>query len=91
MFVLEGEGTAYLGEESLPIKAGDFLGYRKGGLAHSIRNTGEGVLRCIVAGQRLAHDVGDYPHLGKRVYRNDGMPWNLVPHDAIEQPQAGTK
>ena len=91
VYVLEGEGTAYIGEEALPIKAGDFLGYRKGGEAHSIRNTGDGVLRCIVAGQRLPHDVGDYTRLGKRVYRNQGMPWNLVDHEAIEEPQAGAK
>ena len=91
VYVLEGKGTAYIGEEALPIKAGDFLGYRKGGEAHSIRNTGDGVLRCIVAGQRLPHDVGDYTRLGKRVYRNQGMPWNLVDHEAIEEPQAGAK
>ncbi|MCP5378851.1 MAG: cupin domain-containing protein [Novosphingobium sp.] len=91
VYVLEGEGTAYIGEEALPVKAGDFLGYRKGGEAHSIRNTGDGVLRCIVAGQRLPHDVGDYTRLGKRVYRNQGMPWNLVDHEAIEEPQAGAK
>lgn len=91
VYVLEGEGTAYIGEEALPIKTGDFPGYRKGGEAHSIRNTGDGVLRCIVAGQRLPHDVGDYTRLGKRVYRNQGMPWNLVDHEAIEEPQAGAK
>lgn len=91
VFVLDGEGTAWLGEEAVPIKAGDFLGYRKGGLAHSIRNTGQSVLRCIVAGQRLAHDVGDYPHLGKRVFRNAGLPWSLVSREAIEEPQAGAK
>ena len=91
VYVLDGDGTAFIGDEVFPIKAGDFLGYRKGGLAHSIRNTGSAVLRCIVVGERKAHDVGDYPRLGKRVYRNAGMPWNLVDHDAIDEPQAGAK
>ena len=91
VFILSGEATAWIGEAAYPVKAGDFLGYRKGGLAHSIRNTGSEPLCCLVAGQRLAHDVGDYPRLGKRIYRNAGMAWNLVDRDAITEPQAGAK
>lgn len=91
VYVLAGEATAYIGDESVAIKAGDFLGYRKGGLAHSIKNTGTGTLRCIVVGERLPHDVGDYPRLGKRIYRNPGIAWNLVDHGAIEEPVAGAK
>lgn len=91
VYVLEGEATAVIGDEEYPIGPGDFIGYRKGGLAHSIRNTGQTTLRCIVVGERLAHDVGDYPRLGKRIYRHAGMPWNLVDHDAIAEPKAGEK
>ena len=91
VFILSGQATAWIGEESFAVKAGDFLGYRKGGLAHSIHNTGAETFVCLVAGQRLDHDVGDYPHLGKRIYRNAGMDWNLVDHAAIVQPKAGAK
>lgn len=91
VYVLQGEATAFVGEDSLPIKAGDFLGYRKGGPAHSIRNTGSETLRCIVVGERLAHDVGDYPRLGKRLYRNAGMAWNLVELANVSEPVAGAK
>ncbi|MEC9247203.1 MAG: cupin domain-containing protein [Pseudomonadota bacterium] len=91
VYVLEGEATAAIGEDEHPIGPGDFIGYRKGGLAHSIRNTGASTLRCLVIGERLAHDVGDYPRLGKRIYRNAGLPWNLVEHNAISTPNAGAK
>lgn len=91
VYVLEGEATAVIGDEEHPIEPGDFIGYRKGGLAHSIRNTGTTTLRCIVVGERLAHDVGDYPRLGKRIYRHAGLPWNLVDHDSISEPKAGEK
>lgn len=91
VYVLEGEATAVIGEEEHPILPGDFIGYRKGGLAHSIRNTGTKTLRCIVVGERLANDVGDYPRLGKRLYRHAGLPWNLVDREAIEEPKAGAK
>lgn len=88
VYVLEGTATAVIGTAEHPIKAGDFIGYRKAGLAHSIRNTGTTPLRCIVVGQRLPHDVADYTQLGKRIYRQDGLPWNLVDVDDIELPEA---
>lgn len=91
VYVLNGEAQATIGDEVFTIKAGDFIGYRAGGLAHTIINTGAGVLRCIVVGQRLAHDVGEYPRLHKRIFRNKGLPWNLVDMDAVSEPTAGKK
>lgn len=91
VFVLSGEATARIGDSEYAVKAGDFIGYRKGGLAHAIANTGTETLRCIVVGERLAHDVGDYPDLGKRIFRNAGLPWSLVDRDAIQEVRAGAK
>lgn len=91
VYILSGAAEARIGDETVAVKAGDFLGYRRGGLAHSLRATGPEPLRCIVVGQRLPHDVGDYPRKGKRIYRNAGLPWDLVDHDAIENPVAGAK
>ncbi|WP_276720067.1 cupin domain-containing protein [Pseudooceanicola nitratireducens] len=91
VYVLEGEAEAEIGEQRHRIGPGDFIGYRKGGLAHVIRNTGPGLFRAIVVGERLAHDVADYPRLGKRIYRSQGRPWNLVDHADIEEPVAGAK
>ena len=91
VYVLAGRGTAFIGEERHAIAAGDFIGYRAGGLAHRLLNDGEEVLRCLVVGQRLDHDVGEYPRLGKRLYRNRELPWDLVDDDRIEHPVAGRK
>lgn len=85
VYILSGTATAYIGDQAHPVGPGDFLGYRKGGLAHSLRNTGTEVLRCLVVGDRLPHDVGDYPHQGKRIYRNQDMPWALVDHDHVQE------
>lgn len=85
VFVLSGTATATIGEEDFPIGAGDFIGYRKGGAAHSIKNTGTELLRCIVAGQRLPHEVCDYPRLGKRLFSSPGMRWNLIALEDIEE------
>ncbi|MCC2095463.1 MAG: hypothetical protein KDJ29_01145, partial [Hyphomicrobiales bacterium] len=68
-----------------------FIGYRKGGKAHTIRNTGSETLRMIVVGERLPYDVGDYPRLRKRIYRQAGLKANVVEFDAIQEPVLGAK
>lgn len=83
VYVLSGTGTAEIGDETHPIGPGDFIGYRKGGLAHAIRNTGAEVLRCLVAGERLAHDVGDYPRKRQRIFRSAGLPWTVADIDHL--------
>ncbi len=91
VFVLAGIAQATIGKEVFTIKPGDFIGYRKGGAAHTIKNAGREVLRMIVVGERLAHDVTDYPNRKKRLWRQKGLPANLVDHAKIETPALGTK
>ncbi len=86
IYVLEGKGTLTLNEEDHPFGAGDFVGLPAGVAAHGLKNTGSGPLVCLVMGQRLDQDVADYPHKGKRLYRNSGE-WNLVDLQAIEDPR----
>lgn len=91
VYVLSGRATARIGDNRHRIGPGDFIGYRKGGLAHTILNTGDEILRLLVIGERLPHDVGDYPDKGKRIYRQKGLAPNLVDHAAIEEPVMGAK
>jgi uncharacterized cupin superfamily protein len=85
VFVLSGTATAVIGTQKHPIGPGDFIGYRAGGLAHTILNTGTQPLRMLVIGQRLAHDVGDYPDKAKRIFRNEGLPWTVVDHEHLQE------
>ena len=91
VYILDGRAEAQIGDEVFDVGAGDFIGYRAGGAAHKLTNVGDSVLRCIVVGQRLDHDVADYPDKAKRIFRNQGMAWNLVDIDALESPAAGRK
>lgn len=84
VYILSGQGAAQIGDEVLPVSEGDFLGYRKGGLAHGLRNTGTDVLRCIVVGERHDTDVVDYPAQQKRMFRTKGLPWNVVDQSDIK-------
>lgn len=86
IYVLSGHATATIGEEDFAIGPGDFIGCRKGGLAHSLRNTGPEVLRCLVMGERLAHDACDYPRHGQRLYPDARLPPRLVPLEAAPLP-----
>lgn len=90
-YVLSGKGQVIIGSETHEISDGDFIGYRKGGEPHTMVNSGSETLKCIVVGQRLTHDVADYPNLGKRIYRNDGLPWDVVAHQNIDNPSGAGK
>lgn len=87
VYVLSGEGEATTGDETAQVTAGDFLGYRKGGLAHSIRNVGAEILRYIVVGERNESDVVDFPAKDKRMFRTKGLKWKVVDlGDVMDRP-----
>lgn len=90
-YVLSGTGTVRIGDSEHEIAAGDFIGYRKNGEAHTMINTGADPLVCIVVGERLAHDVGDYPNKKKRIFRNAGRTANVVELENIDEPTLGAK
>jgi len=91
IYVLEGEAQATIGTDVFQVKAGDFIGYRADGAPHKLENNTDAVFKCIVVGQRLDHDVGDYTDLNKRIYRNKGLKWSVVDIDSIFEPDAGKK
>jgi len=91
VYILAGEAVITIGVETFEVSSGDFIGYRANGLPHTMKNTGEVTLKCIVVGERLAHEVVDYPNLDKRLFCNKGQPWDLVDKDSIENPNAGKK
>ena len=55
VYVLEGHAEAIIGERSVDVGPGDFIGYRAGGEAHALRNTGSGLLRCIPLGIQASY------------------------------------
>jgi uncharacterized cupin superfamily protein len=66
MFViLAGSGEYRLGEERLPIRAGDCLGAPAGGKAHQIINTGAEELLYLGLSNNSPADLVEYPDSGK--------------------------
>lgn len=90
VYILEGSATVTIDEKDFAVEAGDFIGYPAKGMAHTMNNTGSTTLRCIVVGQRLKHDVGEYPRQQKRLYRYDGAA-DLVDIESVTSPEVGQK
>lgn len=70
VYVLSGQGIAEIGEQSLPVGPGDFLGYPPGTVGHHLRNPSSSEdLVCLMGGERGNVEVADFPRLGKRMVR----------------------
>ena len=86
IYVLSGKGTLRIGDEEFPFEKGDFVGFPANTAAHDLRNTGDETLVILVMGQRLDHDVADYPDRHKRLYRNNGK-WDLIDLSHVVDPR----
>ncbi|RMG54669.1 MAG: cupin domain-containing protein [Gammaproteobacteria bacterium] len=88
VFVLSGKGTAVINDVEYDVGPGDFIGLPRATAAHNIMNTGEETLILLVMGERLAFDVADNPHQGKRLYRHRGE-WRMVALDQTTPIRGG--
>ena len=64
-FIVSGEGEYRIGDERLPVRAGDCLGAPAGGAAHQIVNTGRDELRYLGLSNNPPSDLVEYPDSGK--------------------------
>lgn len=66
-FVLEGEGEVRIGEQTYPIRKGDFISCPAGGAdtAHQIVNTGGEELCFLAVSTQESPEVCEYPDSGK--------------------------
>lgn len=67
-FILEGEGEVRIGEETYPVRKGDFIAHPAGGpeTAHQLRNTSETAeLKYLAISTLFPAEVAEYPDTGK--------------------------
>ena len=63
--ILEGEGTLRHGVRDVPVKAGDFILYLAGDPdPHTFVNDGSAPLVYLASGNRVSHEVCEYPEDG---------------------------
>jgi uncharacterized cupin superfamily protein len=62
VFILEGQGEARIGQDTVAVGAGDYIAYLPGPEhAHSLMNTGQGPLRYICISTMLTTEIVGYP------------------------------
>jgi len=86
VYVLSGQGLLVMDGDQYHIEKGDFVGFPRNTVAHTISNHGSETLVCLVMGQRLEQDVADYPNKEKRLFRNNGE-WNIVDLNNVTDPR----
>ena len=84
IYILSGRGVAEIGDEKSAVGPGDFMGFVAGSAPHSLSNPHEEDLVYLVGGNRCAIDTCDYPRLGMRRYRVDGVS-EFVKLDALSK------
>ena len=67
LYVLEGAGTAVIGETEVAVGPGDFMGLPIDGTPHTLKNTGHTDLVYLMGGERGLLDVAQYPTVGKTI------------------------
>jgi uncharacterized cupin superfamily protein len=70
IYIVSGRGRAELGEDTVEVGPGDFMGFAPGGLPHNLHNPFDQDLVYLVGGMRLDFDICDYPRVGQRLYRS---------------------
>ncbi len=65
LFVLEGRGTALVGDQQVEVGPGDYLGFPTDGTPHHLTNTGSEELVYLMGGERSAVEVSRFPSIGK--------------------------
>ena len=88
-YILSGSGELTLEQDTYNVAKGNFVGLPANKVAHSLFNNGKETLVCLVMGQRLKHDIGDYPNQKKRIYRHNGKA-EVVDHEDITYPKTHT-
>ena len=89
IYIISGTGSLTIETDEYAVSAGYFVGLPANKVAHQLSNNGSETLVCLVMGQRLKHDVADYPEKNKRIYRHNGNA-EVVEHKNIEYPNINT-
>lgn len=73
-YIVEGEGTAQIGEEKFKVAAGDFIAFPLNGKAHTIVNTGKTDLVYLTGGDDSPQEIGHFPSVNKMIlFGPDGV------------------
>lgn len=77
VFILSGRGRAQIGDETVEVGPGDFMGFAAAGAAHHLTNPYDEDLVYLMGGERSRVEVGIFPEAGKRIIFTAGGLWQV--------------
>ena len=82
VYLLEGKALSDIDGDAQEVGPGDFIAY-PAGVAHTLKNIGDGDLVYLMGGERAAVEIADFPRHGKRILRS-GERTEFISDDACE-------
>ncbi len=80
VYILEGKALSDIEGGTDEVGPGDFVAY-PAGVAHTLKNIGEGELVYLMGGEQVDVEIADFPRHGKRIIRS-GEKTEIVDDDA---------
>ncbi len=72
VLILAGSGRAFIGDEVLPVRAGDFMGFPAPSPGHGLHNDSDADLLYLVGGETNPSDVVHYPWIKRTLIKSHG-------------------
>jgi uncharacterized cupin superfamily protein len=77
VYILSGRGRAEIGDETVEVGAGDFMGFATPSVAHHLTNPYDEDLIYLMGGERSRVEVGTFPRAGKRIIFSGSGIWQV--------------
>jgi uncharacterized cupin superfamily protein len=77
VYILSGRGRAEIGDETVEVGPGDFMGFPTPSVAHHLTNPYDEDLVYLMGGERSRVEVGTFPRAGKRIIFSASGIWQV--------------
>jgi uncharacterized cupin superfamily protein len=81
VYIVSGRGRAEIGEETIEVGPGDFMGFAAPSVAHHLLNPYDEDLVYLMGGERSRVEVGTFPRAGKRIIFSASGIWQVAEKD----------
>jgi uncharacterized cupin superfamily protein len=81
VYIVSGRGRAEIGEETIEVGPGDFMGFATPSVAHHLVNPYDEDLVYLMGGERSRVEVGTFPRAGKRIIFSASGIWQVDEKD----------
>ena len=77
VYILSGRGRAEIGDETVEVGPGDFMGFATPSVAHHLTNPYDEDLVYLMGGERSRVEVSSFPRAGKRIIFSASGIWQV--------------